>query len=199
MIPSNYASYAAPRYENVSNDKVLLHTHAFFKNGIELDPASSKFADKYVNAKTYYTPIDDGLNDQEWFDDVYLFPPATNYYWNEVTVRWHAGRKYGKKICSGSALWFRKMKQKWMKREFRQGIFFTNQPDIAMICQDIFDFPVCFMNFRPTLTRLYYADDKVERSNTGMCLIIYMPPHGDSGNKTDEFVKQFSSLGKILY
>lgn len=198
MLPATYKNGSASEYESVSNESVLLHAHSFFKNGIELDPASSKFANQYVNAKNYYSPLEDGLNDQEWFGDVYLFPPPQNYYWNEKSLRWHAGRKYGKPICSGNAVWWRKMKKKWLAKEFREGLYFTNYPDTLLICQDMFDFPICFLNFRPTLTRLYYADDRVAKSNTGMCLLIYMPPHDDSGERTDQFIKEFSDLGRII-
>lgn len=42
--------------------------------GIDLDPASSDLANQCVEAETYYTAQDNGL-DQEWFGRIWLNPP----------------------------------------------------------------------------------------------------------------------------
>ena len=41
---------------------------------IDLDPASNKIAQKWIQAKCYYTKEDDGLN-QKWFGNVWINPP----------------------------------------------------------------------------------------------------------------------------
>ena len=38
---------------------------------IDLDVASSTVANEYVGADKFFTPQDDGLNDQKWFGKVY--------------------------------------------------------------------------------------------------------------------------------
>ena len=47
---------------------------------IDLDVASSRVANEYVQADQFFTPSDDGLNCQDWFGKVYLFPPAGAYF-----------------------------------------------------------------------------------------------------------------------
>ena len=50
---------------------------------INLDPASSKVAQNYVQADEFFSPQQDGLNMQQWFGKVYLFPPSGCYYFDK--------------------------------------------------------------------------------------------------------------------
>ena len=59
-------------FEWISNRDLVDSAHMLMGE-IDLDPASSAFANPYVGAKKFYNPVDDGLNDQKWFGKVYLF------------------------------------------------------------------------------------------------------------------------------
>ena len=162
------------------------------------DPASSTFANEYVGATEFYTPTDDGLNDKEWHGKVYCFPPSQPYFWDKKQDRWKVTRGLSPTLTSGHALWFRTMKRKWLAGEFEQGIYFTNYVDCIMYNQDMFDFPMCIMKSRPKLIRHYYADDSIEKKNTGVCLIVYMQPLDRVAEATEEFVEIYSEKGRIL-
>ena len=45
----------------------LVHAANELLGGIDLDVASSKVANEYVQATEYYTPVDDGLNTHQWY------------------------------------------------------------------------------------------------------------------------------------
>ena len=66
--------------EVITNYDLVSAAHACL-DGIDLDVASSRVAQEFVQASSYYTPTDDGLNEQKWSDSVYLFPPGGAYFW----------------------------------------------------------------------------------------------------------------------
>ena len=51
--------------ELITNYDLIASAHALLE-GIELDVASSKTANTYVEADSYVTPSDDSLNCQQW-------------------------------------------------------------------------------------------------------------------------------------
>ena len=71
--------------ELITNYDLVASAHALME-GIDLDVASSKVANQYVEAKKFFTPIDDGLNSQQWYGDVYLFPPRGAYFWDKKMI-----------------------------------------------------------------------------------------------------------------
>ena len=77
--------------------------------GIELDVASSKVANTYVEADSYFTPSDDGLNCQQWYGNVYLFPPSGAYFWDKKNDKWKMTRASSPSLTSSHAVWFRKL------------------------------------------------------------------------------------------
>ncbi|TIL56057.1 MAG: hypothetical protein E5Y79_31565 [Mesorhizobium sp.] len=54
--------------------KAYIYLARMVMGDIDLDPASSEFAQLNVGARTYYTPERDGLS-QPWFGRVWLSPP----------------------------------------------------------------------------------------------------------------------------
>ena len=62
-------------FEWISNRDLVDSAHLLMGQ-IDLDPASSAFANEYVGAKHYFTHKEDGLNEEKWFGNVYLFPPS---------------------------------------------------------------------------------------------------------------------------
>ena len=184
-------------FEHITN-RDLVDSARMLMGSIDLDPASSKFANEYVGATEYYDPVKDGLNDQQWYGNVYLFPPKRSYFWDKKNVRWKATRGMSPTLCAGHAVWWRTLKRKWLSGEIEQGLYFSNFIDMTMYCQDIFDHPVCIMKSRPTLIRHYYADDKVMSRNTGCSLIVYLQPRNNIEEATQEFVDIYSEKGRIL-
>ena len=55
--------------EYITNYELISSAYALMET-IDLDPASSKVANEYINAQKFYTPLDDGLNVQEWFGKI---------------------------------------------------------------------------------------------------------------------------------
>ena len=90
-MPAFVGNKKVEAYEWISNRDLVDSAHLLM-GGIDLDPASSEMANKYVNAKNIYTITDDGLNDQEWYGSVYLFPPNRTYFWNKKAYRWKSTR-----------------------------------------------------------------------------------------------------------
>jgi hypothetical protein len=184
-------------FEWISNRDLIDSAHLLM-GSIDLDPASSTTANKYVGATKYYTPKEDGLNDMPWHGNVYLFPPSSSYFWDKKNQRWKKTRGLSPTLTSGHALWWRALKKKWLANEVDQAIFFTNFLDMTMYAQDIFDHPVCFMKIRPSLIRHYYTDDKIITHDTSCSMIVYLQPSCNSGEKTQEFINIYSEKGRVI-
>jgi hypothetical protein len=78
MAIQNILKHAEDR-ELITNYDLVAAAHALL-DGIDLDVASSPLANTYVEAKEFYSPLDDGLNAQQWYGSVYLFPPAVRIF-----------------------------------------------------------------------------------------------------------------------
>jgi hypothetical protein len=142
--------------------------------------------------------VDSARNDQQWYGNVYLFPPKRSYFWDKKNVRWKATRGMSPTLCAGHAVWWRTLKRKWLSGEIEQAVYFTNYMDMAMYCQDIFDHPICFLKQRPTLVRRYYSDDRIEKRSTGSSMIVYLLPREDISESTQQFLDIYSEKGRVL-
>jgi hypothetical protein len=181
--------------ELITNADLVMSANELL-GGIDLDPASSDFANKYVEAKNYYTPSDDGLNEQPWFDSVYLFPPSGTYFWDLKNQKWKLTRTSAKSLRSSHAVWFAKLYKSWLLNEIEQGLFFTNCPDIIRYDQKIFDFPVCILRVCPSLLRR--KDDGVIMHKTATSVLVYLQPKDRPGEATQKFIDIYSSKGRVL-
>lgn len=164
--------------------------------GIDLDVASSKFANNHVQADHYYTPSDDGLNAQEWFGNVYLFPPAGAYFWDKKHDRWKKTRASSPSLVSSHAVWFRKLYRLWLRNEIKQGLYFTNCPDMIRYDQRIFDFPMCILRTAPVLIK--NTSKGVFQHRTCTSLVVYLQPQDDPSGATEKFSKIYAPKGRIL-
>ena len=90
MPIQNIRSHVEDR-ELITNYDLVASAHALLE-GIDLDVASSHVANSYVEAKEYFTPMEDGLNCQQWHGSVYLFPPSGTYFWDKKNQRWKMTR-----------------------------------------------------------------------------------------------------------
>lgn len=181
--------------ELITNTDLATSANALM-DGIDLDVASSTLANNYVGAKHFYTPLDDGLNGQQWYGKVYLFPPSGCYFWDKKNERWKMTRSSAKSLVSSHAVWFRRLYRAWMAGEIEQGLYFSNCPDMIRYEQKIFDLPMCILKIAPTLLRR--LNDEVKPHKTCTSLLVYLPPINDSANAIDRFIDIYSEKGRIL-
>ena len=181
--------------ELITNYDLVASAHALLE-GIELDVASSKTANKYVEAKNFFTPSDDSLNYQQWFGNVYLFPPRGAYFWDKKNDRWKMTRASSPTLTSSHAVWFRKLYNSWLARNVRQGLYFTNCPDMIRYEQKIFDFPICILKTAPLL--LKNTSEGVSPHKTCTSFLVYIPPMDESADSIEKFIDIYSEKGRIL-
>lgn len=184
-------------YEWITNDDLIDAAHLLM-GGIDLDPASSKKANEFVNAKHFYTPKEDGLNEMEWFGNVYLFPPKHSYFWHHKSQRWKMTRGLSPSLTSSYAIWWRTLKRKWLKGEIEQGVYFANAPDMFMYCQDIFDHPICVFKTRPMLRQHFITTDEIKTRNTCASFVVYLQPKTDVEKATENFIEIYGEKGRII-
>jgi hypothetical protein len=197
-MPSFIGNKQVEAYEWISNRDLVDSAHLLM-GGIDLDPASSVMANKYVNAKNFYTISDDGLNDQEWHGNVYLFPPNRSYFWNTKAYRWKATRGLSPTLISGHALWWQTLKRKWLTGEINQAVYFSNCPDMFLYAQDIFDHPICILRTRPILVQHFLATDEIKSRNTCVSFVVYLQPKEYTSEATENFIEIYGEKGKLLY
>ena len=182
--------------ELITNYDLIASAHALLE-GIELDVASSKVANKYVEADNYFTPLDDGLNSQSWFGKVYLFPPRGAYFWDKKNDKWKMTRASSPTLTSSHAVWFRRLYNAWLSQEIKQGLYFTNCPDMIRYEQKIFDFPICILKTAPSL--LKNTSTGIHNHKTCTSFLVYLPPIHNSTESTERFIEIYSEKGRILY
>ena len=181
--------------ELITNYDLVASAHALME-GIDLDVASSKVANQYVEAKKFFTPIDDGLNSQQWYGDVYLFPPRGAYFWDKKNDKWKMTRASSPTLTSSHAVWFRKLYNSWLSNDIRQGLYFTNCPDMIRYEQKIFDFPICILKTAPLL--LKNTSSGISKHKTCTSFLVYLHPIHESSKFTERFIGIYSEKGRIL-
>lgn len=181
--------------ELITNADLVASAHELM-GSIDLDVASSKFANEYVSAKHYYTPSDDGLNDQDWFGKVYLFPPSGTYYFDKKNERWKMTRACSPTLTSSHAVWFRRLFKAWFHNEIEEGLYFSNCPDMFRYEQRLFDFPVCILRTVPTL--IARTNEEVKRHNTCTSFLVYLQPKHNVEDATQRFIDIYSEKGRVL-
>jgi hypothetical protein len=181
--------------ELITNADLVTSAHALL-GGIDLDVASSDLANEYVGAKEYFKASDDGLNCQQWYGNVYLFPPSGCYYWDKKNERWKMTRSSAGTLISSHAIWYRKLYKSWLGGHIKQGLYFSNCPDMIRYEQSIFDFPMCILKVAPTLFRR--IGDDVNKHKTSTSFLVYMPPTTDSDVAIRRFVDIYSEKGRVL-
>lgn len=194
MPIQNIRSHVEDR-ELITNYDLVASAHALL-GGIELDVASSKVANSYVEAQNYYTPTEDGLNCQQWYGRVYLFPPSGAYFWDKKMQRWKMTRTSSPTLASSHAVWFRKLYKTWISGQIEQGLYFTNCPDMIRYEQNIFDFPMCILKTAPTL--LKNTSEGVSKHKTCTSFLVYLPPMDSSAEATEKFIAIYSEKGRVL-
>jgi hypothetical protein len=181
--------------ELITNRDLVISAHALM-GGIDLDAASSALANKYVEAEHYFKPSDDGLNAQDWYGSVYLFPPAGCYFWDKKTQRWKMTRSSAGTLISAQAIWYQKLYKSWLAGTIKQGVYFSNCTDMFRYEQSLFDFPVCILKTAPTLIRR--VGDEIKPHKTSTSFVVYMPPVDAVGESVERFKDIYSEKGRII-
>ena len=181
--------------ELVTNADLVAAAHGLMGH-IDLDVASSTFANEYVNAKNFFTPTDDGLNDQRWFGKVYLFPPSGTYFWDKKNERWKMTRACSATLTSSHAVWFRRLFKAWYHNEIEEGLYFSNCPDMFRYEQRLFDFPVCILRTVPNLVAR--TSEGVKKHNTCTSFLVYLQPKRDVEKATQRFIDIYAEKGRVL-
>jgi hypothetical protein len=181
--------------ELITNKDLAMAAHMLM-GGIDIDPASSKLANEYVNAEKYLTPQDDGLNYHEWEGRAYVFPPSGAYYFDKGLDKWRMTRASSHTLTSSHALWFRKLYRLWLADSVKEGLYFTNCTDMIRYDQRIFDFPMCILKTPPTLIK--NTSEGISTHRTGTSFIVYLQPKDNSGEATERFINIYSEKGRVL-
>lgn len=181
--------------ELITNGDLTASAHALL-DGIDLDVASSKVANTYVEAKEFYTPSDDGLNEQPWYGSVYLFPPSGTYFWDKKQERWKMTRSSSPSLVSSHAVWFRRLYREWLSGQITQGLYFTNCPDMIRYEQRIFDFPICVLRTTPLLVK--HTSEGISAQKTATSFLVYLPPVSSATESTERFIEIYSPKGRVI-
>jgi hypothetical protein len=181
--------------EYITNRDLVLAANQLL-GGITLDVASSKVANEYVCAENFYTPVDDGLNEQTWYDSCYLFPPSGAYYWDQSAAKWKMTRTSALSLTSSHAVWFRRMYHAWLTNEIKQGLYFSNCPDLIRYEPKIFKFPMCILRVTPML--FYNKNNEITSKQTCTSFLVYFPPQDSPTDAVDLFAKIYGERGHLL-
>lgn len=181
--------------ELITNKDLIAAVHSLM-GGIDLDPASSKVANSYIEAQEYFSPQDDGLNVQEWYGRVYLFPPGGAYFFDKKQDRWKMSRGSSGSLTSSHALWFKKLHRLWLADVVTEAVFFTNCTDMIRYDQRIFDFPICILKTATSLIK--NSSEGLGIQKTGTCLVVYLQNKTEPGESTQRFIDIYSERGRIL-
>lgn len=164
---------------------------------IDLDPASSKVAQEYIQADSFFTPQLDGLNAQQWFGKVYLFPPSGCYFFDKKLDKWRPTRASSPSLVSSHAVWFRTLYKKWLADEVEQAIYFSNCPDMIRYEQKMFDFPICFLRTVPSLIK--NTSEGIGKHQTCSSFAVHLQPKSNSAEATMKFVDVYEQFGRVIY
>jgi hypothetical protein len=181
--------------ELITNPDLISAAYALLGE-IDLDVASSKVANSYIEALNYYTPQDDGLNNIEWFGKVYLFPPSGTYYFDKRLDKWKMTRSNATAITSSHAVWFQRLYRAWWNNEIEQGLYFTNCPDMIRYEQKIFDFPICILKTAPDLIK--NSSEGITKHRTCTSMVVYLQPKDNPGGATQKFIDIYEEKGRIV-
>jgi hypothetical protein len=175
----------------------LIQAANMVMGNIDLDPASSKVAQQFVQADQFFGPQQDGLNAQQWFGKVYLFPPSGCYFFDKKLDRWKMTRASSPTLVSSHAVWFRTLFKKWYADEVEQAIYFSNCPDMIRYEQKIFDFPICFLKTVPRLIK--NTSEGIGEHKTCTSFVVHLQPKLNSSEATQKFIDVYEQFGRVIY
>ncbi len=162
---------------------------------IDLDPASSKKANKRIGAKCIYTEKDNGLK-YNWYGRIFLNHPfgiAENICNPKLT-----GKVCNKKICSkrgwhaneemGNKIWIDKLIEEYILDNIKQFCNITFNASSEDWFQPLLQLPQCILHPR---TNYELPNGKIKKGVTKGSVVTY------GGKNVDKFYKAFKHLGTV--
>jgi hypothetical protein len=138
---------------------------------IDLDPASSINANKYVKSSKFYTIKNDGLS-KVWHGNVWLNPPYGLTSENK----------------SNQSVWSERITREYTTRNIKQGILLINAVPSESWFHPLWDNPICFVNRR---IQFINPEDNTKTQPTHSSAIVYF------GDDIRRFIIAFEHLGTI--
>lgn len=138
--------------------------------GIDLDPASTPFANKVVRAARIFTEDDDGLS-QRWEGRIWLNPPY--------------GIEEGE---SNQAKWSRRLIESYRSGAVTEALLLVNAVTGNQWFAPLKDFPICF----PDARIRFYNEDTEAGQPTHSNAIVYFGP------QVERFAALFGRFGAVL-
>lgn len=185
-------------FDFVSPSDVIGVTTAFFNGQIDLDPASSPFANSLIQAERIFTKDEKGLFQNWKAKNIYLYPPKdllTTREQPESTVLFTKRRKFQK---SQQRVWLEETRRKYLKQEFEEAIVFLTSTDVALrVTQKInIDLPMCIMKELP---KLHLDEPGLPKLSSQRCMgfILYFPDPKNYDKRISEFIELYSLLGRV--
>ncbi len=185
-------------FDFVSPPDVLGVVTSFFGGEIGLDPASSHAANTLVNARKYFTPVENGLN-QEWrAKTVYLYPPREFLLAGEQPEDKTLFRRRRRFQKSAQRVWLEECYRRYIRREFEEAIVFLTSTEVALLTTQALniDFPLCILKDHPTL---FIDEPELNKLKSTRCygFLYYFPATSNVTDRVTEFNYLFSSLGRV--
>lgn len=148
-------------------------------DGIDLDPASCELANRTVQAATYYTKEENGLQ-QSWYGRIWLNPP----YSHEKQL---SGMRGGKRV-GPTGLWVNKLLEEYHCKHVNQAIACLNSDTRRIWFKSLWNYIICFADkpiqfIRPGL--------KTEHHFFPTCFVYI-------GANTQQFIEVFSDIGHCV-
>jgi ParB family chromosome partitioning protein len=139
---------------------------------IDLDPASSEFANRIIRADKFYTESDNGLS-RPWYGNVWLNPP------------------YGRK----TSIWIDKLISEWNLGNLNQAIVLINSVTDRKWFHILWMFPLCFV-----YNRIKFLDPFgiAQTSPTHGNVIIYISRIPLPENQRIKFYENYNDIGHIV-
>lgn len=186
-------------YDFVSPVDVAAITSAFFGGQIELDPASSKYANTIVGAKRYFTHADNGLKQNWKAKSVYLYPPREFLASGEQPPDpslYHRRKRFQR---SAQRVWLEEAYRKYVRQEFDEAIIFLTSTEVALITTQKLkiDLPLCVMREHP---KIFIDNPDLTLIPKTRChgFIYYMPSVNNTEERISEFCSLYSNLGRVF-
>ena len=173
-------------------------TTAFLGGEISLDPASSDAANEVIQATRYFTWRENGIK-QPWNGkNIYLYPPRDFADKSEQpkSTKIFEQPKYFRR--SNQTVWLELAYQKWIRKEFDEGIVFLTSAEVALLrTQKLgIDLPICILKKQP---KLLHDTPELTPCKYNRCLgfILYLPSVTETERRIHDFHQLYSDLGRV--
>ena len=182
----------------VSPLELISTTTVLFDGEIDLDPASSAYANHIVQSNKFYDWKDNGLVQPWRAKNVYLYPPRDILLKHEQP---RSNKLFQKNLGfkkSSQRVWLELAYEKWIRKEFDEAVIFLTSTEVALLVTQRlgFDFPLCVLKERP---KLFEDDENLKplKQSKVFGFVYYLPSVQNYQDKLEKFVNLYSNLGRV--